>query len=163
MNELDQDERAEIRRDKIGLVFQQYHLIPYLTALENVMLAQDIHSTTDEEEAAESLERVGLGERLDHYPSQLSGGEQQRVAIARATINDPDLILADEPTGNLDRENEKIVLDHLKKLNERGHTLLIVTHNPEVGELGDRKIYLHHGKVVEKSSVQKELGNKGGF
>ena len=97
---------TEIRRDKIGLIFQQFHLISYLTALENVMMAQYYHSMVDEKEALKALERVGLGQRAKHLPNQLSGGEQQRVCIARALINYPKLILADEPTGNLDGENE---------------------------------------------------------
>ncbi|MDR2151917.1 MAG: ABC transporter ATP-binding protein, partial [Helicobacteraceae bacterium] len=100
-----------IRRDKIGLIFQQFHLVPYLTALQNVMLAQYYHSMVDEAEAKKALERVGLGERGKHLPKELSGGERQRVCIARALINYPKLILADEPTGNLDEENEKIVMD----------------------------------------------------
>jgi len=99
-------ERARFRSERIGFVFQQYHLVPYLTALENVMLAQYFHSMADEAEAADALRRVGMGDRLTHLPSQLSGGEQQRVCIARALINQPDLILADEPTGNLDAVNE---------------------------------------------------------
>ena len=102
-------ERARFRAEKIGFVFQQYHLVPYLTAVENVMLAQYFHSMSDEEEAVQGLGRVGLRDRLHHLPSQLSGGEQQRVCIARALINQPNLILADEPTGNLDEVNETIV------------------------------------------------------
>src|ERR1700731_4809586 len=101
IGQLNERELTRYRADKIGFVFQQFHLVPYLTALENVMLAQYFHSITDESEAAEALRRVALGERLEHLPAQLSGGEQQRVAIARALINRPKLILADEPTGNL--------------------------------------------------------------
>ena len=97
---------TNIRRDKIGLIFQQFHLVNYLTALENVMLAQYYHSITDEKEAMEALDRVGLADRAKHLPSQLSGGEQQRVCVARALINQPEIILADEPTGNLDDANE---------------------------------------------------------
>jgi putative ABC transport system ATP-binding protein len=100
-----------IRRDKIGLIFQQFHLVTYLNALENVMLAQYYHSIPDEKEAMEALERVGLADRAKHLPSQLSGGEQQRVCVARALINQPEIILADEPTGNLDERNEEIVVD----------------------------------------------------
>jgi putative ABC transport system ATP-binding protein len=106
---------TEIRRNKIGLIFQQFHLINYLNALENVMVAQYYHSIPDEKEAMEALARVGLAERAKHLPSQLSGGEQQRVCIARALINYPKLILADEPTGNLDEANEKIVIDIFKQ------------------------------------------------
>ena len=123
-------ELAGYRQRTVGLVFQQFHLIPYLTALENVMLAQYVHSMTDRGEAEEALRRVGLGERLSHLPSQLSGGEQQRVCIARALINQPPLILADEPTGNLDAVNEAIVMSLLADLHQRGHTLVLVTHDP---------------------------------
>src|SRR5213594_4692712 len=104
------------RRERVGFVFQQFHLVPYLNALENVMLAQYFHSVTDEQQASEALKRVGLGERLTHLPSQLSGGEQQRVAIARALINQPKIILADEPTGNLDEANEAIVIQIFREL-----------------------------------------------
>ncbi|MCL6459099.1 MAG: ABC transporter ATP-binding protein [Gorillibacterium sp.] len=140
---------TEIRRDKIGLVFQQFHLIPHLTALENVMVAQYYHSMPDEKEAAAALGRVGLEARARHLPRQLSGGEQQRVCIARALINYPALILADEPTGNLDELNEKIVLDLFQELHNEGHTIIMVTHAPEVGELAERQIRLEHGKIKE--------------
>src|SRR6266403_655150 len=111
-------ELNRVRAEKIGFVFQQFHLIPYLTAVENVMLAQYFHSMTDEKEALEALERVGLKDRAHHVPSQLSGGEQQRVCIARALINDPKIILADEPTGNLDALNEEIVLRLLREFHQ---------------------------------------------
>src|SRR5881394_1427023 len=109
-----------VRAEKVGFIFQQFHLIPYLTAVENVMLAQYFHSMTDEQEAREALERVGLKGRADHLPAQLSGGEQQRVCIARALINDPKIVLADEPTGNLDAVNEEIVLRLLRQLHQQG-------------------------------------------
>src|SRR3974390_3277389 len=111
-----ENELVRYRAEKIGFIFQQFHLVPYLNALENVMLAQYFHSTTDEREARAELERVGLGDRLDHLPSELSGGEQQRVAVARALINQPKLILADEPTGNLDEANEEIVIGLFRDL-----------------------------------------------
>lgn len=139
---------TQFRRDTIGLVFQQFHLVPYLTALENVMLAQYFHSMADEEEAGEALRRVGLGERLTHLPSQLSGGEQQRVCIARALINQPKLVLADEPTGNLDRANEELVMEIFSELRAAGHTLVMVTHDPEIGAAADRVVRLDHGRVV---------------
>lgn len=142
-----QKELVEIRRNKIGLIFQQYHLVPYLTALENVMLAQHYHSIPDVNESKEALINVGLEERLNHYPNELSGGEQQRVCIARALINKPNLILADEPTGNLDSENEKIVIELLQKMSIDGHTLILVTHNPALGELAHKKIQLNHGEI----------------
>ena len=141
-------ELNRIRAEKIGFVFQQFHLIPYLTALENVMLAQYFHSMTDEQEALEALERVGLKGRAHHIPSQLSGGEQQRVCIARALINDPKIVLADEPTGNLDAANEELVLRLLRELHQQGRTIVMVTHDPVVARLADRRIELHHGKIA---------------
>ena len=139
---------TEIRREKIGLIFQQFHLIPYLTALENVMVAQYYHSIPDEEEALKALERVGLKDRAKHLPSQLSGGEQQRVCIARALINSPEIILADEQTGNLDEANEKIVIEILRQLHKEGTTIIVVTHDLEVGDVAERKIVLEYGKIV---------------
>ncbi|HSZ18308.1 MAG TPA: ABC transporter ATP-binding protein [Candidatus Acidoferrum sp.] len=149
---LGERELTRYRADKIGFVFQQFHLIPYLSALENVMLAQYFHSITDEKEAAEALCRVGLSDRLGHVPSELSGGEQQRVAIARALINQPKLILADEPTGNLDEANEAIVLKLLRELHAAGHTILVVTHSQAIGNLADRRVELEHGRLVRISS-----------
>ncbi|HEV2221564.1 MAG TPA: ATP-binding cassette domain-containing protein [Candidatus Acidoferrales bacterium] len=146
---LDEAGLTRFRSEKIGFVFQQFHLVPYLTAVENVMLAQYFHSTTDEHEAAEALRRVGLGERLTHLPSQLSGGEQQRVAVARALINHPKLILADEPTGNLDEANEETVIRLLRDLHSEGHTILMVTHDPSIGSLADRRIELAHGRLAQ--------------
>jgi putative ABC transport system ATP-binding protein len=137
-----------IRRDKIGLIFQQFHLVNYLTALENVMTAQYYHSMPDEKEAMEALERVGLASRAKHLPSQLSGGEQQRVCIARALINYPALILADEPTGNLDEANERIVIDIFKQLHAEGSTIIVVTHDPEVAEDAERTVVLEHGRIA---------------
>jgi len=137
-----------VRAEKIGFVFQQFHMIPYLTAIENVMLAQYFHSMTDEKEALDALDRVGLKERAYHLPSQLSGGEQQRVCIARALINDPKIVLADEPTGNLDAANEEIVLRLLRELHQQGRTIVMVTHDPVVARLADRRVELHHGKIA---------------
>jgi len=148
IGQLSERELTRYRSDKIGFVFQQFHLVPYLTALENVMLAQYFHSITDEKEAAEALRRVGLEERLEHLPAQLSGGEQQRVAIARALINHPKLILADEPTGNLDEENEATILKLLRELHSAGHTILVVTHSQPIGNLADRRIELEHGRLA---------------
>ena len=142
---------TEIRRDKIGLIFQQFHLINYLTAVENVMMAQYYHSMPDEKEALEALKRVGLEDRAKHYPSQLSGGEQQRVCVARALINHPEIILADEPTGNLDDKNEEIVVDLFRQLHNEGTTLIVVTHDPEVGEVAQRRILLRNGKIVKET------------
>lgn len=140
---------TRIRRDKIGLIFQQFHLISYLTAVENIMVAQYYHSMPDEDEAMEALAKVGLQDRAKHLPAQLSGGEQQRVCIARALINSPQILLGDEPTGNLDEENEGIVVDIFRRLHDEGVTIIIVTHDPEVGDVAQRKIILEHGKVIQ--------------
>ena len=145
---LDEKGLTRFRAEKIGFIFQQFHLVPYLSAVENVMLAQYFHSTTDENEASKALRRIGLGDRLDHLPSQLSGGEQQRVAVARALINHPKLLLADEPTGNLDEANEEIVIELFRQLHAEGHTILMVTHAASIGSLADRRIDLAHGKLA---------------
>jgi putative ABC transport system ATP-binding protein len=147
LSHLPQADLTSIRRDKIGLIFQQFHLITYLTALENVMVAQYYHSMIDEDEALQALERVGLKDRAKHLPRQLSGGEQQRVCIARALINYPMLILADEPTGNLDEANERIVLDIFRRLHSEGSTIIVVTHDPEVAQEAERTIFLEHGRI----------------
>ena len=149
---LDEEGRRKFRADKIGLVFQQFHLIPYLTALENIMLAQHYHSVVDEEAARQVLEQVGMTPRMDHLPSQLSGGEQQRVCIARALVNQPPIIFADEPTGNLDEENEQRVLDLLNHIHRQGRTIVMVTHNPDLGCVADRIIRLQHGKYLNEES-----------
>jgi putative ABC transport system ATP-binding protein len=147
-----------IRRDKIGLIFQQFHLVNYLNALENVMLAQYYHSVPDEKEALEALARVGLADRAKHLPSQLSGGEQQRVCVARALINQPEIILADEPTGNLDDKNEEIVVDLFRALHKDGTTLVVVTHDPEVGEVAQRQVVLRNGKIHKETVNQNFTG-----
>ncbi|MEJ3830739.1 ABC transporter ATP-binding protein [Campylobacter jejuni] len=145
LEQMDGEQKITLRREKIGLVFQQFHLIPYLNALENVMLSQYYHSSVDEEDAKMVLEKVGLSHRLTHLPSQLSGGEQQRVCIARALINNPELLLADEPTGNLDEANEQIVLQTLQKLKNEGKTIVLITHNPDLAKFADRTLILQHG------------------
>ena len=145
-----------IRRDKIGLIFQQFHLVNYLTALENCMMAQYYHSMPDEEEAMAALEAVGLQDRAKHLPSQLSGGEQQRVCIARALINHPALILADDPTGHLDEKNEYIVMDIFEKLHNAGSTIIVVTHDPEVGDEAERMIVLEHGRIAREEMKQRQ-------
>src|SRR2546425_7609626 len=141
-----------VRAEKVGFIFQQFHLIPYLTSLENVMLAQYFHSMTDDEEALEALGRVGLKDRAHHIPSQLSGGEQQRVCIARALINDPKIILADEPTGNLAAYTEELVLRLLRDFHAQGRTIIMVTHDPVVSRLADRRVELHHGKIASQET-----------
>ncbi len=150
-------ELTKRRRETIGLVFQQFHLIPHLTAVENIMLAQYYHSLPEKQEALEALARVDLGQRADHFPSQLSGGEQQRVCVARALINRPTVILADEPTGNLDEENEKLVMDLFEEFHQEGHTIILVTHDQAIGRLASRRILLAHGSVVPSS---RQLVNK---
>ena len=151
---------TRIRRDKIGLIFQQFHLISYLTAVENIMVAQYYHSMPDRDEAMAALERVGLADRASHLPSQLSGGEQQRVCIARALINSPDILLGDEPTGNLDEENEGIVIDILRTLHREGATIIVVTHDPEVGDVAQRKIVLEYGKIAQDIDQTRPLDPK---
>jgi len=146
LNSMSGDELAEWRAENVGFIFQQYHLIPYLTALENVMLAQFMHSIPDEFEAEMILKKVKMGHRISHYPSQLSGGECQRVAIARAIVNKPAILLADEPTGNLDRENTEIFLNLVKDLQkEMQLTVVVVTHNPYISKWGDRTLLLEDG------------------
>jgi len=154
ISKLSSKELTVVRRDTIGLVFQQFHLVNYLTALENVMMAQYYHSMPDEEEAMEALASVGLKERAKHLPNQLSGGEQQRVCIARALINHPKLLLADEPTGNLDEKNERLVMEIFEKLHNTGSTIIVVTHDPEVADQAERMVVLEHGKIarIEKMS-----------
>ncbi len=150
ITQLSSTKLTNIRRDKIGLVFQQFHLVNYLTAVENVMVSQYYHSMPDEKEAMEALARVGLADRAKHLPHELSGGEQQRVCIARALINYPQLILADEPTGNLDEANENLVIDIFKQLHKEGRTVIVVTHAPEVAAYAQRTIVLEHGKFARE-------------
>ncbi|QQO77697.1 ABC transporter ATP-binding protein [Actinomyces sp. HMT897] len=152
---------TDIRKNVIGLVFQQFHLIPHLTAVENVMVAQYYHSMVDEKEARQMLDSVGLADRAHHLPSQLSGGEQQRVCIARALINRPELVLADEPTGNLDETNEQLVLDIFGRLHAQGTTLIVVTHDAHVASTGQRQILLNHGRLVGEKTNEGFEGRRG--
>ena len=155
INALTEDGLARFRRETIGFVFQQSHLIPYLDATENVMLAQYFHSIPDRKEAEEALSRVGLDRRLRHRPAQLSGGEQQRVCIARALINNPSLLLADEPTGNLDRANTKNILELLKDLHgQERFTVVVVTHDPYVSPWGQRTISMEDGRIIRDEPVR---------
>lgn len=148
---------SEFRRNHIGFVFQQHHLVPYLTSVENVMLAQHFHSIADESVAKEALARVGLSQRARHFPSQMSGGERQRVCIARALINEPDILLLDEPTGNLDWTNAKSVLDLIASLRkEAGFTVICVTHNDLVTQWGDRVLRIQDGDVAESRDIAPE-------
>lgn len=155
-------ELAAVRRRKIGLIFQQFHLVKHLSAVENVMMAQYYHSLPDEAEAMEALDRVGMSARATHLPHELSGGEQQRVCVARALINHPSVILADEPTGNLDEANENIVIDFFSQLHREGTTLLVVTHDANVARQGQRQIILEHGKIVSEVKNQPQTSSVAG-
>jgi putative ABC transport system ATP-binding protein len=148
---MNEDDLAILRSQKIGIVFQSFHLVPSLTAFENVIVPMEIAGLADPEQRTwQLLDDVGLRARSHHYPSQLSGGEQQRVAIARAFANNPSILLADEPTGNLDTQNGKLIFDLLLKMNQkRGTTLVLVTHERELAEQADRQIHLREGKIVE--------------
>jgi len=151
LGELNEDGRARQRRDVVGFVFQNFQLIPTLTALENVMVPMELRGQTHaDDQAVDLLRRVGLGERLTHYPAQLSGGEQQRVALARAFINRPKILFADEPTGNLDAETGRLVIGQLFALNaESGTALVLVTHDTELAERTQRIIRLKGGAMVQ--------------
>ncbi len=154
LSNLSEDEKAAVRNKSVGFIFQNFQLIPTLTALENVMIPLELQGKSDIEERASSLlERVGLGDRMDHYPSQLSGGEQQRVSLARAFSNAPQILFADEPTGNLDDDTGGKVEQLLFELNEQeGTTLIIVTHDGELAAKTDRIIKLRGGKIIEDKS-----------
>lgn len=151
ISEYDENELADLRGNKVGFVFQTFNLIHTLSSRENVALPLTFHGVERaqrEERAAELLDMVGLGDRLDHKPAELSGGEQQRVSIARALINDPDILLADEPTGNLDSETGKDIMELIKGLNkDRGTTIVVVTHNPRDAEYADRVVNMIDGKI----------------
>jgi putative ABC transport system ATP-binding protein len=152
---LDEDALARLRGEKIGFVFQFFHLIPSLTAHENIAVPMEISGVRDAQERASALlEEVGLTGRAHHYPSQLSGGEQQRVALARALANDPPIVLADEPTGNLDTSNGRHIMELLQSIHtQRGTTLILVTHDRELADMADAKLVLRDGRVVENSLV----------
>jgi putative ABC transport system ATP-binding protein len=156
ITEMDEDALAELRGEKIGFVFQSFHLIPSLTALENILVPMEIAGMRDARERAQQLlEDVDLVARAHHYPSQLSGGEQQRVAIARAFARDPKILLADEPTGNLDSRNGHHVFELMVEMNRRRKTtLMLVTHEHELSALADRRISLRDGRVVSDSDVK---------
>jgi putative ABC transport system ATP-binding protein len=156
LNALSEDDRAYIRNQYVGFVFQNFQLLSTLTALENVMVPLELRGAKDAGTRAENLlRRVGLGSRLDHYPSQLSGGEQQRVAIARAFITNPQILFADEPTGNLDEENAHHVTELLFSMNkEEGTTLVLVTHNLELAKRTERILRMKGGKLVEEVEVR---------
>jgi putative ABC transport system ATP-binding protein len=157
---LSEDELVTYRRGRLAYVFQQYHLIPSLTVLENVMLPLVFLGRTAGRDAASAmLLRVGLAHRVDHHPSQLSGGEQQRAAIARALVTDPSLILADEPTGNLDQEAGARVMDLFVQLNREGRSIVLVTHNPEVSAYASEVLTLRDGRVVSREWTREAFGH----
>lgn len=144
-----------IRRDKIGLIFQQFHLVPYLTAVENVMVSQYYHSMPDEKEALEALDRVGLADRAKHLPSQLSGGEQQRVCVARALINQPEIVLADEPTGNLDQRNTQEIMELFKTSHKKyEQTIIMITHDENIALQADRILAIEDGRIVNDKRIR---------
>lgn len=150
--QLSPEERAKVRNEAIGFVFQQFHLLPRTTATENVELPM-LYSTRSDADirnrAREALCRVGLEERLSHYPSELSGGQQQRVAIARAIVNDPAVVLADEPTGNLDRESGRQIIDLFRELNRNGVTILLITHDHAIANEASRVVRIDDGQLTE--------------
>jgi len=153
ITKLDEDELARLRGEKIGFVFQFFHLIPSLTAYENVAVPMEIAGAVDSRRRAEQLlEEVGLTGRAHHYPTQLSGGEQQRVALARALANEPPIVLADEPTGNLDSVNGRHIMELLRSIHhKRGTTIVLVTHDAELAALADDRLVLRDGRVVEQT------------
>jgi len=159
IDSLDENALVDIRRGKIAYVFQQYHLIPSLTALENVLLPLTFYGANNKDQKAlDILRRVGLEKRAEHKPSQLSGGEQQRVAIARALVSEPSLILADEPTGNMDRKTGKEILALFEQLNKEGRSIVMVTHDPEIAGHAKEIVVLQDGQIVDK--INQEGGNK---
>ena len=153
LDELDEDSLADLRRDQIGIVFQSFHLVPSLTALGNVALPLEIAGRVQaRDRAREMLDRVGLGQRMEHYPTQLSGGEQQRVAIARALVHAPRLLLADEPTGNLDADTGETIIEMLFELNaDTGSTLVLVTHDESIAKRCQRVVRLRQGALLEEA------------
>ena len=151
ISKMSQDELSEIRNKKIGFIFQSFNLLPKLTAVENVelpLIYSGIKKTERYKRAMKLLELVGLKERAEHRPNELSGGQRQRVAIARALINEPSIILADEPTGNLDSKSEEEIMKILTDLNKMGKTIIIVTHEPNIGESANRKIIFKDGEII---------------
>ena len=164
LSELSDDDLTRVRRDKIGFVFQKFNLLPTLDARSNIEIARDIagDGKFDEAHFKRIVELLGLTQRLSHRPAELSGGEQQRVALARALVNKPAIVLADEPTGNLDSKNSEIVLRMLRQSNqELGQTVLMITHNPEAAEYGDEVIHMRDGEIVPPERDPQWTGHHG--
>jgi len=160
---LSESDLAQVRGKQIGFIFQTFNLIPSLNALDNValpMMFQSVPRSTRMTKAKRLLEQVGLADRMHHLPNQLSGGQRQRVAIARALVNDPEIILADEPTGNLDTKTGEEIMKMLQELNKQGKTIILVTHNPDLTKLANKVIRLKDGKIVENDKKSKSLGGK---
>ncbi len=163
ISKLSESDLAQIRGKRIGFIFQTFNLIGSLTALENVMLPmtfQNIPREAKVKKARELLQLVGLGDRIQHLPGELSGGQKQRVAIARALVNDPEIILADEPTGNLDTKTGDEIINLLVEFNEKGKTIILVTHNSELLKLGDKVVMLRDGKIVEDKRLLRKASAK---
>jgi putative ABC transport system ATP-binding protein len=161
VNNMDKDALAKLRNLKLGFVFQAYNLLPRTTALENVELPlfynSKIKSKERKERAVKALEAVGLSDRMDHMPNQLSGGQQQRVAIARSLVNDPVLILADEPTGNLDTRTSFEIMELFQDLNEKGRTIVYVTHEPDIAKFATRNVIFRDGKIQREINITERM------
>jgi len=157
ITKLNEDELALLRGNRFGFIFQNFHLIPTLTALENVVLSLELNNTPGATKKSEDLlSAVGLGDRLNHYPAQLSGGEQQRLSIARAFVNEPDIILADEPTGNLDSKNSDHIMDLIQELHQiKQATIILVTHESQVANQSQRILTLEDGKIISDQEKEK--------
>lgn len=160
VSQLNENQLAQVRNQRIGFIFQSFNLLPRLTALQNVelpLIYAEVPSQKRKEQAIKSLEAVGLGDRVHHYPNQLSGGQQQRVAIARALVNNPSIILADEPTGNLDTHSSEEIMHILQQLNREGKTIILVTHERDIASHTHRILHFRDGQLVDNETVEQPL------